>query len=426
MSDKEDIKKRIATYERRLQKLNEQVAFKGIVNVGPEILLEIEDIEAKIEELGEQLAILESSKVSEELPTALTETYPSVSNPHLPPKAYHRLIGRFDELDQVMSGLHEPKYKPMIAIVGLGGIGKTAVAREAVERCQQEKLFDHIVWASAKTERFVGGDVLKTEVSNYNFDQLLSDIYEQCQRSDIAQMPLEQKKVAVRSLLADKRVLVVMDNLETVLESDRLVDHMFQILGKGKLLITSRHRVKHDQVFTIDLSGFPEEESVTFLREESKARGIKIVAQARQENLIEIHQVTGGAPLAMKLVVGQMSRLPMDVVLDELREAKFKGQDYPFYRFIFKHSWDMLELNARKVLVCMSAFPVGIGGKEEVIRAVVSEEVVEAVFRPALNQLVLMSLVDSLGELKDRRYAIHQLTHHFILSDIVRIWDKDL
>lgn len=340
---------------------------------------------------------------------------------YLPPKAYARLIGRYTELDRVMNALREPDRKPMVAIIGLGGIGKTALARETVERCRQERLFDYIVWASAKTERFVGEGTVKTEVSDYSFDELLSDIGRQCDRVDISKMPQDQKKEAVKYLLANKRVLVVMDNLETVEAGEKLVDDLFQVLGRSKLLITSRHHVKHDQVFTLDLSGFPEEEGVSFLREESKERGIEVVVQAQRESLVEIHQVTGGAPLAMKLVVGQMGRLPMAEVLDTLKAAKFEGQDYDFYRFIFKHSWDLLAMNAKKVLVAMSVFAPVIGGARDDVKEISAVE--ETAFQPAIDQLVLMSLVDPLGTLEQRRYAIHQLTNYFILSDIVKKWD---
>jgi hypothetical protein len=345
---------------------------------------------------------------------------------YLPPKAYHRLVGRFDELERVMSALRDPKHRPMVAIIGLGGIGKTALAREVVERAWDEKLFEYVVWTSSKTEHFSSEDIGKTGASAqgegavYGFDTLLSDIGRQCDRVDIAQMPPDQKQAAVKYLLAKKRVLVVMDNLETVPESEKLVADVFQILGQGKVLITSRHHVKHERVLALDLGGFPEDEGVTFLREESTVRGIEVVAQAGRPSLVEIHQVTGGAPLAMKLVVGQISRQPMDVVLDTLKEAAFKGQDYPFYRFVYQHSWDMLEMNARMALVDMSVFPPITGGAVGDVQAI--SQVEASALWPAMDQLVTLSLLDKIGVAGRERYALHPLTQYFIKSDITKEW----
>jgi hypothetical protein len=339
---------------------------------------------------------------------------------HFPGKTYHRLIGRSQELEQLLAALREPKRKPIIAVVGLGGIGKTALAQEAMEHCWQEGAFDYIVWASAKTERFVGEDTRQTEVSDYSFEQLLDDIGRQCERLDIVKMPPEQKPIALKHLLLDKRVLVVMDNLETVPESDAFVDEVFQILGRSKLLITSRHQVIHERAFTLDLSGFPEQEGITFLREEGEERGITMIAQAEPDDLLEVYQVTGGAPLAMKLVVGQASRWPLERILNNLKAARFEGPNYDFYRFVFKHSWDMLETESQKVLVSMSVFDLANGSTETGLQRV-SQIEADAV-QQALDQLMLLSLVDVLGDLEERRYTLHSLTHYFILSDIVQKW----
>lgn len=340
---------------------------------------------------------------------------------HFPGKTYHRLIGRTRELGQLLAALREAERKAVIAIVGLGGIGKTALAQEVMEQCWREGLFESIVWASAKTERFVGEGTRPTEVSDFSFEQLLADIARQSGRLDLLKTPPDQQPSAVKQLLLAQRVLIVMDNLETVADPDAFVDRVRQVLGRSKLLITSRHHLRHERVFTLDLDGLYQPEGLTLLREDSAERGIHLVAQAKAEDLIEIHQVTGGAPLAMKLVVGQVSRWPLEQVLNNLKAAQFGGPNYDFYRFIFKQSWDLLGLEARQVLVSMSVFDLANGSAETALQQV--SRVVPERIRQALDQLILLSFVDALGDLEKRRYTLHPLTHYFILSDIVKKWN---
>ncbi len=339
---------------------------------------------------------------------------------YLPGKSYHRLVGRTRELDQLTAVLRDPERKPIVAVVGLGGIGKTTLAQEAVEQCWQESLFDHIVWTSAKTERFIGEGTHKTEVSDFSFDRLLDEIGRQCERRELPKLPPAEKQEAVKHLLLSERVLIVMDNLETVPDSDAFVDEVFQILGHSKLLITSRHLVRHERAFTLDLSGLLEADGITFLREDSAERGIEVVAQAERDDLVEIYCVTGGAPLAMKLVVGQMSRWPLDRVLNNLKVAKFDGPTYDLYRFIYKHSWDLLDVDAKKVLVSMSVFDLANGSPESALQQV--SQVEPEVVQKALDQLIILSLVEVLGDLEARRYTLHALTHYFVMSDIVKKW----
>ena len=321
-----------------------------------------------------------------------------------------------------MGTLREPKSKPAIAIVGLGGIGKTALAREIAERLHEEKSFHRIIWANFKTEYFVSEHITRSEGSNYTFDELLNDILRKCTRANITQMSSDQKRIKVQELLKNdkERALIVLDNLDTAPERENLVAKVFEILGQGKLLITSRHYLKHERVYTINLYGFSVDEGVAFLMEESRERGIETLTKASHSSLVEIRHVTGGAPLAMKLIIGQMSRQPMDVVLNALKEASPKGQDYELYRFIYQYSWEILNMNARMILVDMSVFPPITGGTIKHVEAISQVEAPD--FWLAMDQLVALSLVDKIGGAGKERFALHPLTQYFIRSDITKEW----
>jgi uridine kinase len=339
---------------------------------------------------------------------------------YLPPKTYHRLVGRSRELDQIMGALREPERKPIVAIVGLGGIGKTALAREVAERLRTEGFFKHVVWTSFKAEDFVGERITRTKVSSYAFDEILSKIAHQCNEVDIAKMEFNQKREAIKDLLSNKvdRKLILLDNLETIPESEMLVGSMFEILEKSKLLITSRHRIKHERALIVVLDGLRMGEGIRFLREEGEERGVKVITEASDDTLAGIHQVTGGAPLAGKLVVGQMSRLPMEFVLETLKHCA--DQDRDFYYFVFRQSWDMLKMNARRILVDMAVFPPNSGGSVDDVKAI--SQVKGSDFWPAMNDLVSLSLVDKIGEAGKERFALHSLTQYFIRSDITKEW----
>lgn len=343
-------------------------------------------------------------------------------------KSYHTFFGRTEQLHTIVDALLSKQGPKIIEIVGLGGIGKTSLAQEIVHQCVEKEAFTNVVWKSAKRDLFLGGKILSTTDSQQaafeEFDDILMEIARACGQFQLIKASSEVRLNEIQNFLAENSVLIVLDNLETVDNNVYLVEQLHAILGISKLLITTRHHINHPQSQLVTLLGLDKKSSIDFLLSEATFKGIPSLSQASEETLEEIYEITEGAPLAMKLVVGQVYNLDLSKVLEHLQQAKYQGIDYDFYRFIYQYSWSLLEsegqLNAQKTLVDMSRFPPKSGGQEMIVRN--TSELSEEEFDSAIMQLTNLSLVEVSTSLENKRYALHALTQYFVKSDITKEW----
>jgi hypothetical protein len=338
---------------------------------------------------------------------------PVLSSPEVP------FVGRRDDLARLLKALKDPQI-PLIVVKGIGGIGKTALAQEAIRILAAEEFFNRTVWRSTQAERFVGEGAARSEVTDYSFDALLADILTQSGMASSAGAPTAIKLGAVRELLSVSRALIVLDNLETVPDRDALVASLFEILGKGKLLVTSRYALVHDRAFTVDLEGLSVGDGIDFLRETAKGQNNQNLMDVSRATLTRIHDVTGGAPLAMKLVAGQMYYQPVDYVLKVIEKAGINKISYDFYSFIFRKSWDELDAGSRRLLVAMRYFE-GNPTADAVQHTVGMDE---DTFYSVATVLIQRSLLNvAVVDGKEARYSLHPLTRYFINTDIAAGWN---
>jgi len=148
---------------------------------------------------------------------------------------------------------------------------------------------------------------------------------------------------------------------------------------------------------------------------------------AKPSELMQIARSTGGLPLALKLVVGQLGHLPSETVLSQLREIRLpegeadQDEYVRFYRAIFFPYWGVLSDEAKKLLISMAHFAPSVGATFPAIKAV--SNLPDDALTRSIDELWRLSLVEvseSLS-LKQVRYYLHALTQYFILSDIVMV-----
>lgn len=338
----------------------------------------------------------------------------------LPQKPYSELIGRQEIVDNVISYLRDNTL-PIVAIDGMGGIGKTSVAYEVANQCIEENLFEVVVWISDNPKRV--GD---PPDGGLTYEKILAAIGNGLGNSAIATLAVEQQESRVKNLLRLHKVLVVLDNLETAkISQPELVDTLTDLLGKhSKALMMSRQRFLSN-VYHVHLQGLTEEKSIAFIGQEAKERGIRRIESADSTQLLKIASQTGGSPLALKLVTGQLGHHDIDVIMERLRRvqllSKEKSDEYAqLYKYIFLPSWSILSLDGQKLLLSIVHFAPGRGGTFDAIQA--TSGLATDILASRIDELWELAFLEiGGGSLERTRYYLHALTQYFVLSDIVKI-----
>ncbi len=331
-----------------------------------------------------------------------------------------RLFGVTDKLSELAATLTTGRAPWLVAVVGIGGIGKTSLADAGVRVLSGSPAFADIAWVSARRERFVlSGGLQESQepIPALATEGLVDAIIDQFDFSDLTRHPSARKQAGLCRRLKAQPYLVVVDNLETAADYQALVPDLLGLVNPTKFLLTSRHSL-HDfpGVHNLSLDELSASDSLALLRHEAGERGLLDVAAAPDETLLQVHEVAGGNPLALKLLVGQMHTLSLSRVVDDLRQARGRRVE-ELYRFIYWQSWQLLSEQARRVLVIMPLVAESGGGLAQI--AALSELAEEQLAAP-LKQLVALCLVNVMGTVEARRYGIHRLTETFLLNEVLR------
>jgi hypothetical protein len=207
---------------------------------------------------------------------------------------------------------------------------------------------------------------------------------------------------------------------------NEIAHHLLPLLGRSKVMMTSRQRFQ-GEVYSIHLTGLDEDGSVAFVRQEAEEKRIERVKWAETAELAKIARDTGGSPLALKLVVGQLDFLDLSTVLSQLQQVQVpkdvseEDEYINFYRGIFLPSWSLLSEASQVLLISMAHFAPNVGGTPEAIAAV--SDLTGAELGQCIRALWRLSFLEvgHTPTLKQIRYYLLTLTQYFVLSDIVKV-----
>jgi hypothetical protein len=340
---------------------------------------------------------------------------PNTPRPHpharpLPPQTYTRLLGVDEKLDRLLDYLNDPDGHWVISLDGMAGLGKTALAREAAGHVAETGRFQDIVWVTVRPVSYTSHGQMGPDLPILTCGQVLDAISSQLGGIDLGGTPLPAKQMRVRELLRDCSCLVVLDNMETMMDCGRLPHWLWEMTDPSKFLLTSRHWLAADVGQSVlSVEQLAESESLALIRHEAQLRGLHEVASATDDVLRPMLSVTGGNPLAIKLVVGQLVSLPLDHVLSSLGTAQPDSSS--FYDYLFSTSWDLVGVLAQDLLLHMAQLPASRGNWAELTTI---SGLSEGELASAIESLTSHSLVQVSG-FEVRSYCLHPLTFQFAM-----------
>ena len=257
-------------------------------------------------------------------------------------------VGRTRELTQLVRCAESSR---LVTIVGVGGIGKSRLAREFVRAHSRDRVF----WL---------------ELAPLDPQAQFLDVIAPMLGADV--MPQESVASSILRRLIEEPTLLVLDNCEHVIEA--CAPWVFRLLTDARterglrILATSREPLRVSGETTLGLSGLnlPDEARALF---EARAHDAVPSLTFTEDDRIRIDSICrrlDGIPLALELAAANLRRLPLDEIERRLKDdlgglgaTRDPLQHHRTLEALFDWSYERLLPDERRVFSQLSTFRGG-------------------------------------------------------------------
>lgn len=290
-----------------------------------------------------------------------------IENVSQQPVMYSEFIGRKEYLSELYRKV-ENENNRIVQIDGIGGIGKTSFVHyfvtKLIENTDFQNHFDFIIWTSSKRNKYTPGGIKELSEFISNYYELTQEIFKFISENQLLNND-EQEDIdfneTVKNFLTHNKVLLIVDNLETLNDSE-LITFLEHFPIKSKAILTTRETLGDFYMSRINLNGFKQEkEFPDFLQSQyNNFNGDGNFSDLYGKYLDELYNYTKGMPLAGQLITHQLAQgTPIEMVIDNLKNGKAYED---ILTFCFKGSIEKLSIVEKTILFIFS-----LSEKEELL-----------------------------------------------------------
>lgn len=325
-------------------------------------------------------------------------------------------VGRSKEIVEVIKGFDLTKSR-RVALIGTGGLGKTETAKAVGWWYMERGRVDAVVWASASND--------EGEYKLRDLASLLTILTSVSGLQIREQIQFEEQKKLIKELFASRRVLLVLDNWETVEPKNRheLWNFILSLPDTARVLITSRDVLPAKDARNLELNALaPDDARKLFLKVAGNAGYFDRNPHLSKEEVAILGSICerlSGYPLAIEVVAGQTySRTLSEIWTDLLNVPKLVMESKDELTGEPRGVWTSLDLSYNLLsdeekLMFQQMGALFVPASVEDISALTMLDVPESV----LDTLVRRSLV----QMREGTYALLPIVRDYAKSKLMEV-----
>ncbi|MDD5618122.1 MAG: NB-ARC domain-containing protein [Candidatus Omnitrophica bacterium] len=328
---------------------------------------------------------------------------------------YTHFVERKDPCADVEKALKDPR-TTVTSIIGIGGVGKTALATWAVLRAYGRGDFNSIISITAKDRELTSRGILAIEPKLTTFESLLDNILDILGFPEIKEKSIGEKEKQVCTILEKSNSLLYIDNLETV-DDARIITFLEELPLGVRAIITSRRPRVRKSVYPIDLGPLTKNEIIEFINSLQSQRNFDYIASLSQDECVHIGSACDGIPLAIRWVLSK-STTPFEAIKSAENITSFGKKGEELLEFCFRRVFDQMSSTERTILEVLSLFQ----------RPLSLEPIIVGVDLPsfkvldAIDLLVEDALIQRLFDpgINDYSYVLLPVTRTFVYAQVLK------